>query len=170
MSTEEEFNLNLSGADTTAGDYDAIPAATYKVEVAKAEITHTKGGPNAKMPEGTPMINLGYRVTEGEYENRWIFRSYIIAPDGYDVDKKAKMDGQLVKMFTSLGYDEAEVMGGSFNPDMDDLMDREAKALVGRRQKKDSEGAKLEGEYENYIKATKPITAEDAEESANQLV
>lgn len=153
--------LNLAGADMTAGDFEPIPSATYPCSVVRFETKFTKGGEEKKLPEGTPMFNVGLKVSEGQYENRWLWRSLIIAPakvNGKAYEHKKMMDGMLARFFTALGFTEEEVTSGSFDTsDPETFIGRGCAVVVGQKMKY---GCDPENpEYENVVKGFKPLTA-----------
>ena len=118
--------LDLSGADLKA--FDPIPAGRYAAEVFSAEWKNTRGGDQAKLPAGTPMLTIQFRITDAEYENRRVFGNWPIpAPDYENADK---LKGSLVRTLVGLGYDEDDVMSGNFDIDFDDLRGRECEVVV----------------------------------------
>lgn len=71
----------------------AIPAGTYQATVFDAKLEEVRSGPN----EGKPRLNVQFRISSSEYENRRVF-SYIplyIAGDFWKTQS----------FFSSLGYD-----------------------------------------------------------------
>jgi hypothetical protein len=143
--------LDLSGADTSG--FDTIKAGTYDAVVFKAEMQETKGGPEAKMPAGTPKLNIQLKITEEPYNNRRVFTSYVIPPADYDPTKAAKMKGMFVRFLTAIGYDEKKVQSGKFNLDIEDLSGRECRVVVGVKPK----WGGAEGETDNEVKGVKAI-------------
>lgn len=120
--------LNLAGADLTAGEFEPIPTAWYKAYVVKMEDKFTKGGEDAKLPQGTPMLNIHFKIADGEHEGRYQFRTLVIPPakvNGKKYEHYQSMMGQVAKFFICLGEDEATVLGGEF-----DISDRER--FIGR--------------------------------------
>src|SRR5436305_15185672 len=77
--TQMGKNLHLSGAQESSG-FDAVPAGWYRATVFEVSMKETKGSEGAKLPAGTAMINVKFQISEGEHENRRMFRSYVIAP------------------------------------------------------------------------------------------
>lgn len=140
--------LNLAGADTKG--FDAFPSGTYDAEVFEVSMTAIKGE-DGKLPKGTPGFNVQFKITGGEYDNRRVFNNYWIAPakvNGKKYDKKAMMDGMLVRFFVAIGYDEDQVTGGDFDPDLEDMIGKECRVVVGQKE--------YEGETQNYLKGVKP--------------
>jgi hypothetical protein len=150
--------LDLSGADVKG--FDPIPAGVYDATVFKAEMQETKGGPEAKMPAGTPRLNVQFRLAaeEGEpFYNRRFFTSYTFPPADYDKAKAAKMQGMFVRFLTAIGYEEKKVMGGKFNLDVEDLAGRECRIVVALKPKYGG----AEGEFDNEVKGVKSRNAEN---------
>lgn len=161
--------LNLAGADTSGGDFPAMPAGTYEAEVYDIGLKETKGGPEAKLPGGTKMLNFQFRITEdrevefkggsvGSVENRRVFRSYTIAPEGYE--KKAMMDGMIVNLLVALGEDKDEVMSETYDFDPENLKNRPCRVTLGVKLKynvpTDEEYEIVDAEdYENEVKGVK---------------
>lgn len=147
--------LNLADADTTG--FEPLPSGTYDAVVHEAKWETLKGGPDKKLPAGTPRLSVQFKITEGGEENkgiynRRVFNGYIVPPqkiDGKKYEHYRMMNGMLVKFFKDLGFDEAEVMSGAF--DMEDtslLIGKEVKVVLG--QPKDDATF-------NPVKSTKPI-------------
>ena len=151
--------LDLSGAE--GGEFELIKSDTYSCEIARAEVREIKNQDGkGKLPAGTPMWAIGFRIDEGEYENRWVWRNYIIAPakiKGKAYEHKAKMDGMLVRFLTDIGYDPEEVTSGSFEADVQDFEGRRCRVTVGQRSWKDPDTG--ETNVDNEVKGTKPLQA-----------
>jgi hypothetical protein len=149
--------LNLAGAEM--GGFDAIPADTYDAAIQEVTMTAIKGE-DGTLPKGTAGLNVQFRVVGGDYDNRRVFNNYWIAPakiDGKKYEKKAMMDGMLSRFFIAIGYDEAEVTSGTFEPDLDDLVGRECRVVVGQRE--------YLNEMQNTVKNVKPVGAESTTSS-----
>lgn len=125
------LNLNMSDADLKG--FEPLPAGTYDAVVYEVTMKETKGSDGAKLPAGTPMLNVQFKIDGGEYDNRRVFRSFIIAPEkiGKDkYDKKAMFDGMLARFFMAIGYEESEVVSDSFEPEIEDLAGRECRVTL----------------------------------------
>src|ERR1051325_3030194 len=123
--------LNLAGADLKG--FDPIDSGTYNATVFNVELKETKGGEDAKLPAGTPMWNVQFRISQEPYENRRVFRQFVIAPavvDGKPYEHKAKMDGILVRFLMAIGYSQDEITSGDFNPSFEDMAGRECRVVV----------------------------------------
>lgn len=149
--------LNLAGADLKG--FDAVPSGVYPAAVFEVTIKETKGGENAKLPAGTPMWNVQFRIPDDhEYENRRFFRSYVIAPseiNGQPNKNKAKTDGMIARFLIDIGYTEAEITSGKFKPDFDDMQGRPVGIVVNRKMKYNS--TPEQDLWDNEVVGTKPI-------------
>lgn len=147
--------LNLSDADTSG--FEAVEPATYNAVVHELKWDATKGGPNAKLPKGTPMLRVQFRLTDDEVDNRRVFTQFAIPPADHDAKKAAKMKGMLVRFLVALGEEESKVMSKKYDIDFDDLTGRECVVTVGKEPKRDgSTNEVIEGEYNNPVKGVKP--------------
>jgi hypothetical protein len=145
--------LDLAGADMRG--FDAIDSGRYDARVERAEWQYTKGGDDAKMPKGTPMLSIAYVIEGGEFDNRWVFSKYITPPAGYDEKKAAAMKGAFARMLMALGYPEDEVTSGTFNIDLEDFVGRECNITVRKRP--------WEGDFVNDVTGVRPRTEQTAE-------
>jgi hypothetical protein len=153
--------LNLTGADMSAGDFDPIPSGTYPATVTRFEENFTKGGEDAKLPAGTAMFNVGFCINEGTTDKegnnvggRWVWRNYIVAPakvDGKPYEHKKRMDGQLARFFTAVGYTDEQVTSGDFAVDADDIVGRECAVVVQKYHNS------YKDEMDNKVNGVKPI-------------
>lgn len=139
--------LDLSGGDLSA--FSPIPNGIYRVRIQEAEMQETQGGPEAKLPAGTPKLNVQFVVAEGEYEGRYLFGNYVIPPADYDEKKRKFMLGSLANFLIASGYEEKQVMSGKFNPDVNDMAGRELNVVVGLSKDKTN----------NVVKGAKPLGA-----------
>lgn len=97
-------------SDVKENTFEAIPAATYNATV--FEVTEVEAPGTGHMPEGTPGINVQFNISDGEFENRRLFKKFYIAPDDYP--KKDTMDSILYG-FLKIALGEAVVKSKSFN-------------------------------------------------------
>lgn len=118
----------------------AIPAGTYQATVFDAKLEEVRSGPN----EGKPRLNVQFRVSDGEFENRRVF-SYIplyVAGDFW----KTKA------FFGSLGYD---MKAGDFEvPDATELAGKPVAVRV-------KVGKDMNGEDRNEVGGFDAPSAED---------
>ncbi len=177
MNEENEgLVLNLTGADTSGGDFEAVRAGTYDASVFEVKLEKTQGGEGKKLPAGTPMLNIQFRLTGEDstgqsVENRRVFRRYTIPPkeiNGTPYEHYDKLNGMLVKLLAAIGYDEAEVTGGSFQLDREDMEGRECKVTVTKKQRV-VDGQKVDI-WDNDVVAVRPITATAESASATALL
>lgn len=144
--------LNLSDADMKG--FDPLEPRQYDAEV--FEITMDSVKNEGKVPIGTPLMKVQYRITDPEFENRRVFNQYVIPPKGHDKAKKAKMEGMIARFFIALGDSEETVLSKGFEPDLEDYKGRPCVVTVGKEQKRDRENNVVEGEWNNPVKAVKP--------------
>lgn len=119
--------LDLSGADLKG--FDPIPAGTYDSTVVGVEAIEAEN-PDGKLPMGTPGINVQFKIDGGPHDNRRVWNRYWMPGEGYDEEKKKKTLGMLARFLMAIGYDESEVTGGSFKPDIEDMINRDCKVTV----------------------------------------
>lgn len=148
----DDFVLDLSDADTT--QFEAIPADRYNALVWEMSWSKTQGGPNAKMPAGTPYINVQFKIEDEPYVNRRVFNKYFpIAPEGYDADKAAKNKGSFVNFLMAItSQDEATVKASAGNLDFDELQGKPCVVAVSKRQYPENSDPP---EYVNDVKGVK---------------
>jgi hypothetical protein len=156
--------LDLSGADVSG--FPTLPAGTYDAIIDEVTMEETQGGPEAKLPAGTPMMNVHFKITEDidveshdgkvfNAEGKDVWHRYIIPPDKIDGKKyehKAKMEGILVRFLEAIGYSSEELGSGSFDLDTDDLPGRTCRVVVSRREYQD--------QWTNDVKGVKPAAVE----------
>lgn len=159
--------LNLAGADLSGPDFDPVPSGWYPCTVKKIEDKFTKGGPDAALPGGTPMLNIhlriqnGFTVTDAEGNERnvggkYVFKQLVIPPakvNGKAYEHYKSMMGQVARFFICAGAPEEEVLSGEF-----DISDRSRfiDAEIGVRVRKFFNSYK--DEMDNEVQAFKPIT------------
>lgn len=151
--------LNLSDADMTG--FEAVEAGRYNAVVAAMNMDAVKNtSGQGKMPAGTPMIKIRFKLTadnvDPSVENKSVFVSYVIPPAGYDAKKAATMKGMIARFFVAMGVPEEQVLSSSFDPDFDDFIDQPCVVVVGKEPKKTSEGKVIQGEFNNPVKGVKP--------------
>lgn len=114
--SEQEFGgiLDLTSADTSG--FEALPSGSYDCELFEYKWDATKNPDGTKkMPDGTPMLKLQFKVIEPEFDNRRLFDQFVIPPEDYDKEKRAKMLGALVRFFTAMGLEESTIKNKKFN-------------------------------------------------------
>jgi hypothetical protein len=145
--------LDLSGADLKG--FEPIPAGVYDAEIFKAEMGETKGGPEAKLPAGTPRLNVQFRIVDGgegsPVYNRRVFTSFNFPDESYDAAKRAKAQGFFVRFMVAIGYDQKKLTNGKFQLDVEDLGGRECRVVVAQKPKYGG----VEGEMDNEVKGVK---------------
>lgn len=147
--------LNLSDADLSG--FDPLEPARYNAEVfdiAWDAVKNTDG--TGKMPAGTPMLKIQFKITDEPHENRRVFVTYVNPPKDYDQSKAAKMRGMIARFFIACGDTEETVRNKNFDPDFEDYKGRPVVVVVGKEPKKDRQGNIIEGEFNNPVKGVKP--------------
>lgn len=138
--------LNLTDAE----DFAPLPPGAYQCEVFSVEMAETKGGEDAKLPGGTPMMKIQFKVLanrDGEteiddegktakLENRRFFGQWVIPPkeiDGAPYKHYGMMLGQIARLFKALGYEETVIKDKKgFDPDLDEQVGKQVLVTVGR--------------------------------------
>jgi Protein of unknown function (DUF669) len=148
--------LNLADADMKG--FEPLEPGRYNAEVFEITMDAVRNPTGTgKMPAGTPMVKVQFKITDEGVENRRVWSQYIIPPKNYDAAKAAKIKGMLARFFVALGESEEKVLSKSFEPDLEDYVGRECVVVVGREPKRDgSTGEIIEGEYNNPVKGVKP--------------
>lgn len=160
--------LNLQDADLKG--FEAIDPGHYDAEVFEMKMDAVKNASGqGKMPAGTPMIKVQFKLTGEGVENRRVFSQYIIPPKDYDKAKAQKLKGFLARFFIALGEPEEKVLGKGFDPDFEDFLGRPCVVVLGKEPKKDMSGNIVEGEYNNPVKGVKPAGSSTASSSGGLL-
>jgi len=145
--------LNLSDADLSG--FEPIDPGRYNAEVHEVSMDAVKNT-GGKMPVGTPIIKVQYRLVDEAVNNRRVFQQFVIPPNDYDAAKAAKMKGMIARWFIALGVPEEKVRDKKFDPDLQDFVGAKCVVVVGKEPKKDRDGNVVEGEYNNPVKGVKP--------------
>jgi len=147
--------LNLSDADLSG--FEPLEPGRYNAEVFEMTMDAVKNlSGEGKMPAGTPMVKIQFKLTDENVNNRRVFVTYVIPPKDYDTGKAAKMKGMLARTFMALGDSEETVRNKNFDPDLNDYVGRECVVVVGKEQKRTRDGEPIEGEFNNPVKGVKP--------------
>lgn len=165
--------LNLAGADLDGPDFDPVPTGWYICTIKKFEDKFTKGGADAALPAGTPMLNVHFRIRDGwtvmeddkerNVGGKYVFKQLIIPPakvNGKAYEHYKKMMGQIARFFICAGVPESEVLSGEFN-----IEDRERfiGLEVGVRVKKYFNTYKQE--WDNDVQSFKPASEVEGAEA-----
>jgi hypothetical protein len=135
--------MRLNLADVEVRDFEALPAGKYIVKITDYENKETRGGPEAKLPAGTPMINFEFTVVsnvQGEtdkLENRKLWTNIIIHP---------KVLFNLKGLLQGIGWSD-EQLAGDIDFEPDELVGAEMIVRVARREYPPNSG-----EFTNDIK------------------
>lgn len=121
--------LDLTGADTSG--FEALPSDEYNALTISVEMTETKGGPEAKLPAGSPMVKVGFAIQDEPYIGRQAFTNFNL--EGQDAAKKAKALGQFVNFVAAMkGEDPDKVKEEGFDlEDLTSLVQRECVVRLG---------------------------------------
>jgi hypothetical protein len=117
--TEDALAKASSGTGASLG---AIPAGSYNATVFDAKLEEVRSGPN----EGKPRLNVQFRISDGQYENRRVF-AYIALYVAGDFWKTQSF-------FKALGYD---MKSGDFEvPEVTELLGKAigVRVKVGKDQ------------------------------------
>lgn len=158
---EEGFGgaLDMSGANTEG--FKALDPGTYDCELFEYKWAATKGGPDAKLPEGTPLLKITFKCIEPELETRRFWTQYSIPPDDYDAEKRATALGFLARFLMALGLseDEAKDKKLKLNDILDDKIGHPVAVTVNVERQK--QGAR-KGEDINTVVGVKAMEEETA--------
>jgi hypothetical protein len=151
LATQEEgFGgaLDLSGVDFTG--FTPLDAGTYDCELFEYKWTATKGGANAKLPEGTPRLNVTTKVIEPEFEGRRFWDGFNIPPADYDADKRAQALGFLGRFLKAMGLEEDAIKTKKFNLNaaLDELIGEPVRVTVKVEPQR---GGANDGEMRNVV-------------------
>lgn len=152
--------LNLGDADLKG--FAALDAGRYNAEVFEIKWDATKN-PEGKMPVGTPMMKVQFRVLEPKIDDkiidqdRRVFTQFVNPPLDYDKKKRSIMTGMIARFFVAIGEDEKKVLSGKFDPDFDDLKGRPCVVVLSKKPKYGTEPE--DNEWENEVKGVKPASA-----------
>jgi len=149
--------LDLSGSDLSG--FEPLEPGRYNARVFDISLDAVKNA--GKVPVGTPMIKIQYKLTGNEHmgeglENRRVWQQFVVPPKDYDQQKAAKMNGMIARFFIALGESEETVRSKKFDPDFEDYKDRECVVVLGKEPKKDRQGNIVDGEFNNPVKGVKP--------------
>lgn len=145
------LKVNLTGAQEIS--FDPIPAGTYDAVVFEVEVRENQGG--GKLPTGTQGLNVMFKITQEPYENRRVFNTYWIAPDGYET--KSNLDGMLFGFLKAIGY---AMEPGKLNIEPDELQGLECKVVVGVREARTLDDGR-QVDAQNNVRRVKSIHASD---------
>lgn len=151
--------LDLGDADTTGFkplDARRYPAVVFAMSNDAVKNTTGRGS----LPAGTLMVKVQFRITEeiDGSTNRRVFANYYpVPPKGHDKQKAQKMKGMFVNLLVALDEDEEKIRSKGYEPDYEELIGRPCVVVVGKEQKKTSEGEVIEDEWNNPVKGVKHI-------------
>ena len=138
--------LDLSGADTSG--FEPLPTGQYNCNVYEVEMTEVSG--SGKLPAGTPMVKVQFKVKDGEeHAGHPIWTNYPLPDKNYE--NHAKTVGNFVNFLVALGEDKEKVKSKGFDTNkLDSLQGRECVVRVTKEEyPKDS------GDFTNRVKGVK---------------
>lgn len=65
-----DFVNDVKNASVNSGDFEELPLGSYEVAVTSMELKTSKAG--------DPMVATCFKIVEGEYENRLIFKNSVV--------------------------------------------------------------------------------------------
>ena len=163
--------LNLADADIKG--FEALDAGRYDAEIFEMKWDATKGGENSKMPKGTPLLKIQFKILNPRIDDQVIeqdrraFTQYVVPPKGYDSKKASTMNGMIARFFIASGDAEEAVRNKSFDPDFEDYKGRPVVITLSKEQKYGTNPE--DGEWENRVKAVKAAGSGTGSGSGNLL-
>ena len=149
--------LDLTGADESAGQFDAIPAGTYNCYIHEADWRATKDSPEAKLAANTPYLNVQFAITDdtardgSKVKNRRVFGKYFVPAEGtVPADKLAYHRGTMMNFLKAAGFTPEEMQKKGFRLDPEALQGRELQVVVNRSKNN------YTGEFDNNVRGVKP--------------
>jgi hypothetical protein len=150
--------LDLTGADESAGQFDAIPAQTYNCYIHDATWKATSNPDGSKaLPHETPYLNVQFCITDEtardgtKVKNRRLFGKYFVPAEGsIPADKLAYHRGTMLNFLKAAGYTQEQIQKKGFRLDTEDLNGKELQ-VVADRKKND-----YTGEFDNNVRGVKP--------------
>jgi len=155
--------VDLTDYDDSVGQggFEAAPSGSYNCTVDDADWSYV-GNAGGALPEGTPGLNVRFRVSLDEPErkgikvaNKCFFKTYWIAPKDHDADKKKKLNGALVNFLRAAGVTDEKLSNKKFNlnDEKDEIVGNELVVVVGKKMNEVTE------EYDNPVMGVKPAGA-----------
>jgi hypothetical protein len=150
--------LDLTGADESAGKFEAVPAGAYNVQIPVPPEWRATSNPDGskKLPDQTPYLNIQLAITDDEkngekVKNRRVFGKIFVPKDGaIPADKQAYHRGTMLNFLLAVGYTREEISKKGFRLDTDALAKRELVVTVGRSINS------LTNDFDNDVKGYKP--------------
>lgn len=140
---EFEGVVDLTDRDDSVGEggFQAVPSGSYNCTVDDADWKYVSsvGG---KMPEGTPGLNIRFRVDQDEPERRGVkvanqcfFKTYWIPPKDYDAEAAKKLRGALANFLKAAGVPDDKLNSKKFNlnDEKDEIIGNPLVVVVGKK-------------------------------------
>jgi hypothetical protein len=149
--------INLT--DVEVRDFEAIPAGKYIVEFTDYEDRETKGGENAKLPAGTPMINWEMTIVRNvngdeTHKGRRVWMNTII---------HERTLFNLKGVLLACGWNENDLQG-EIDFEQNQVIGNQVVANVTRR-----EYPPESGNFTNDVRNVKSVATAAKEESSSLL-
>lgn len=121
--------LDLTGADTSG--FEEMPSGEYNALTIEVSPQETKGGPEAKLPAGSPMVKVGFAIQDEPYVGRQAYTNIVLV--GQDDAKTQKALGQFTNFVAAVtGQEVDEVKQNGFDlSDLTTLNQRECVVRLG---------------------------------------
>jgi hypothetical protein len=140
---EFEGIVDLTDRDESVGvgGYYAVPSGSYNCTVDDADWTYVRAV-DGKLPEGTPGLNVRFRVDQDEPERRGLkvanqcfFKTYWIAPKDHDKEAAQKLNGALVNFLRAAGVSDEKLNNKKFNlnDEKDEIIGNPLVVVVSKR-------------------------------------
>jgi len=144
-------------------NFEALAPGKYFANVYEIEDRETGGGPDAKMPGGTPMIWVHFQIEgrvgeddgpneDSPYYNRRAFRNMVIPPADYDRKAAKAMNGMIVSFFKALDVPEDVITSGEWEPDLQEFVEKRLIIQLNRKPNK------MTGELDNNVTGYRNIS------------
>jgi hypothetical protein len=148
--------LDLTGADETAGSFDAIPAGTYSAHVHEAVWKATSNPDGTKaLPDQTPYLNIQMAIDDEEnngtkVKNRRVFGKVFVPTEGaIPAEKLSYHRGTMLNFLKAVGYTAEQLNKKGFRLDPDELAGKQLTVVVSRVKNSHT------GEWDNDVKGYK---------------
>ena len=150
--------LDLTGADESAGKFEAVPAGTYNVQIPQPPVWKQTSNPDGSktLPDKTPYLNIQLAITDEEkngerVKNRRVFAKVFVPAQGsIPADKLSYHRGTMLNFLLACGFTKEEINKKGFRLDPDTLAGRELVATVSRGINNHT------NEMDNDVKGFKP--------------
>jgi len=152
----------LDSLNLTGDEKDLVEPGPQNAEVLEVTEKQTKGG--GKLPQGTPMLNVRFRILDGQYAKRNFFKTYVIPPQkigNKPYEHYNMMISQVVDFLKAVGYSKDEIKDGVYK-DFDTFRGRQCTIVIGTQSSE---------EYgdQSVVKSVRPPSGELAGSGTSNL-